>query len=1769
MNDNHGNILTQLDQKKKQKEYSKNSDPSRKSHKDLSKPTKNTKKRHQYLNSFLNHPTNKNNLQSVKMTIKNNNAIKGPPQVQVSSNKSNNKYLKNDQKNQTNNTKTSKPKIKNCNRSSDSSSLPKTDSKSSNYNINSAKLKKKNKLHTCVSMDIKNNKKINNNIKKSGINSASLDFKHDRVKLSSGLVALPNIAEKQLRDSKTFYDMQRSAVSQRRKQYENLIQKKKKYDIIEVVYIQRCWRRKVRLEKLKNLQKDLEQRIMFFKKYSNFCTLLNKLYYSIVARECFTKIKNFECERLKRPQTKLKDKTRIKNNYYLMTKERKIESNIIKKIIMTIQNNYRIHLAKIKKNKIYMNSRKKVKNHKGFVTKTILNKKILNEKLNVIMKKTEKFLSNKKTEKKKQNIIRNKPISSEVSNNIVSTDKSIKIYCKKSVFYVSKINLINEERKLIVLQRTIKAFLKIKKLRQFYKNSKYIKKSNINKLYFFTKKLSNENNDMFLIKKLQKYFKKRFSILKKNIITNNMNTNLASDYLSFQSQTSDEKEVVLKLVKEIRLNFISKLIKNSQNSQNSKKNNICIIINENKVYNNEEEKNDENEIIDSDENKLKNKNINKTGKNKKKKKNVYVTVDKSGLLLSQLIQRNRIPISRRKGNYIDKVRVYSNIINEYTKNYLLPKKLNINIILNNSLLITKSRIRNNEKEIIYLQKFFLNYKNLKNRKLIYYKPNEQIAEKNNNEIFNVEIDTQQQIKEDQDEIYLNNIGISSKYISLITKKNIINVENLLIKLQRKIKSFLLIKKLRQFYKNSKYIKKSNINKLYFFTKKLSNENNDMFLIKKLQKYFKKRFSILKKNIITNNMNTNLASDYLSFQSQTSDEKEVVLKLVKEIRLNFISKLIKNSQNSQNSKKNNICIIINENKVYNNEEEKNDENEIIDSDENKLKNKNINKTGKNKKKKKNVYVTVDKSGLLLSQLIQRNRIPISRRKGNYIDKVRVYSNIINEYTKNYLLPKKLNINIILNNSLLITKSRIRNNEKEIIQIQNAFRNYKSNIISNEIYQIPLISVYKLQGTELQSEEINPNSSEKTPTKKNRTKRSKNESNSVTSRKNINSAESSIFNSFSSDEDENEDSEIEALNPYEANYRNIVGQKIISLYNKNEIQNQPHLNMNNYYYMSKQLFKKKTIEKGQKEYERIKAEILERQKIEETKRTKIENQNNSKNEILIISNPGNSNNEKHSCSEDENIDGSFIQKCNKIFNKTRSQDNIHTRNVNINIMHNFTNIYNNGKNNYKFEKDNSKDSDSKSEEILYQKIINRNCYYSKKRYFRLKLRHNIKEQYNNKRYNNYENSANKFLYVKPHSRICYIKKERKIINDKNKINTNNCVISFEYIDNESKNLLKKIDNNFKINKSLIKSDNNSSIIDKNKNLLKSKNFQNKDDIKKFISLPSYNNYLYFIRLLNLFISKNVNELTFYKLKTQKKNDKNIDFKFPIYVTSLQRIFRYLQKEKTHPSSKKILDCLIEIFNDKNFLNKNFFKLITEITPEYEQKLINTNIFNGNEKNDLIKFAINFAKSDKKMKNDKFITERINQTFFFFKNTNIITLIKFIDEEFYKLNNNYYCLKCFNNIKICLCSTRKKDIETDEEFDSHLSLEMNEGFNEPIIINSFGYGTNSIIEKSRANNNITEMNKPQFNNKNISSSQEIKPKYNKNDNSKNEINKNDIYNNNINKNDISKNDIYNNDISKNDINRIDINKNYNNKNYNNKNDNTKKTYIRNSYDSDEWDK
>ena len=70
-------------------------------------------------------------------------------------------------------------------------------------------------------------------------------------------------------------------------------------------------------------------------------------------------------------------------------------------------------------------------------------------------------------------------------------------------------------------------------MKHYYTNAdnyKYIKKINLHKLYFFTKKISNEFRDMKLITKFQKYYKKRFIDFEKNIISN-FATNSARDLL--------------------------------------------------------------------------------------------------------------------------------------------------------------------------------------------------------------------------------------------------------------------------------------------------------------------------------------------------------------------------------------------------------------------------------------------------------------------------------------------------------------------------------------------------------------------------------------------------------------------------------------------------------------------------------------------------------------------------------------------------------------------------------------------------------------------------------------------------------------------------------------------------------------------------------------------------------------------------------------------------------------------------------------------------------------------------------------------------------------------------------------------------------------------------------------------------------------------------------------------------------------------------------------
>ena len=78
-----------------------------------------------------------------------------------------------------------------------------------------------------------------------------------------------------------------------------------------------------------------------------------------------------------------------------------------------------------------------------------------------------------------------------------------------------------------------------------------------------------------------------------------------------------------------------------------------------------------------------------------------------------------------------------------------------------------------------------------------------------------------------------------------------------------------------------------------------------------------------------------------------------------------------------------------------------------------------------------------------------------------------------------------------------------------------------------------------------------------------------------------------------ESENSESMVIGEDKYRNRYPDIVGQKIISLYDKNEITNQPHINLNNYNYMSKFRIKSKVrdiVEDA--EFAKIKASIEEK-------------------------------------------------------------------------------------------------------------------------------------------------------------------------------------------------------------------------------------------------------------------------------------------------------------------------------------------------------------------------------------------------------------------------------------------------------------------------------------------------------------------------------------------------------------------------------------------------
>ena len=915
-----------------------------------------------------------------------------------------------------------------------------------------------------------------------------------------------------------------------------------------------------------------------------------------------------------------------------------------------------------------------------------------------------------------------------------------------------------------------------------------------------------------------------------------------------------------------------------------------------------------------------------------------------------------------------------------------------------------------------------------------------------NNIYGISFNNNIHIRSSQE---LNKNNVNYNLVSLITKKRIINVKNELILLQRAIKSFLIIKKTKSDYYNNKnclFINKFNINKNFYITKEHTNEKEYIDKIIYLQTFYKNRFNYFKNNIIKFTISTEREEQYLRLPE----------KIIHGFTINGNNKKdnnnIYNINNLINDNQNEINIPANNNSIKMNTVQTNSFSIDNNSKINKL----------NKKLRRSSLQMERNKITLLSYLVERNRKPVQQIIGNYYEKIRVNSKIYEKFIKSknkcfYLFNK-------LNGGLYISKTRYVDNNEHIKLIQNKFRDRqklrKIEERKNIIFQKPLNQNYIIV-----NEKINKDRNEKRKGKI-KSKYNFNQDSSDENEK-LNNIKSYYSSKDSNENEEDEDSYFEGN---DRDLTDIVGEKIYTIYNKNKIIRQPHLNMNNYYYISKiRMYNEKEDASSQKEYDSIKKELKERRL----------NNKNKYNEIQSKFSP----NGPHSPSQKSNYSSeSNSSSPKKIKNK----------------------IIKNGKEK-KFGKENnilSNKKEEKKEKTRMKLIKNSNCYIEKIRFKNNKVLKMIKN-YIKKNEKNKSNKKNNYVlnitYLKPINDRCYISKyiknkyrKNKIILDNNKlrgsrnndsllkdIKINNTLKKMKIIDqnnfknnninniNNFNNSSNNATNNNKINNdinsfnsnvkdikniqinnedcnsnklenesnynsyseksngnNIISHDCNGNYIIKNKRVFNNININNK--IKYFHNKI---NYINFIHLLNLFLIKNTQEYIFYKLliysnnRTKNKCNciniyNNSKFSFPFYISCLKRVFKYISKENKY--NKRIKSFLYLIFPSLN-KNKSFYYHLLCLTFENRKKLINTNLYNLNiEKNILIELFDDFSNFDKKISNKKFIINKINKTVFF--NTNIFTLIKFIDIEYYKLKKGFYCENCYQLENICSCVNKK---------------------------------------------------------------------------------------------------------------------------------------------------
>ena len=418
----------------------------------------------------------------------------------------------------------------------------------------------------------------------------------------------------------------------------------------------------------------------------------------------------------------------------------------------------------------------------------------------------------------------------------------------------------------------------------------------------------------------------------------------------------------------------------------------------------------------------------------------------------------------------------------YEKN---PKKIIKNKKTKKVCFLDKIRLKENINKIKLIQKIYRKYnirKTKLNNKLIRNKPisssskRKSSTAKNHNNINNDKvpkilnmnikgINNKNKIKKKIDNLLEYKKSESNERlintICYITKENKINYISKIILLQRKIFSYLFIKKLKN--KNiPKFIIKKNYNLCFFITKINTNENHCINNIKKIQKMYKNQYKFMKSNIIeyNNTKNSNESENNLNKKhyNNSKDDNNENSKRNKIKNNNYLNE--KNNDNNDKNKhyfppKNYLIPNGNNNGNMNIKEVKKnykfDNSNYTKNDKYYAKyKKNDNNNGNINMKKINHSLSqiklkqndLYKGKLTLRELIKKNKTPKKEIKGYYISKKRVEKS---QYD-NYLNFNKHIQHQIIKNPIYITKSRYYNNEQKIKKIQNFFKKIFTNNIN---------------------------------------------------------------------------------------------------------------------------------------------------------------------------------------------------------------------------------------------------------------------------------------------------------------------------------------------------------------------------------------------------------------------------------------------------------------------------------------------------------------------------------------------------------------------------------------------------------------------------------------------------------------------------------------------------------------------------------------------------